>query len=625
MLSHKQARGVFVWLPPLEKLFRNSQKVTLALVFTLAAILIAATDVVIDQSRTPGTTKINYSELYRIAETGAAVSVIVESDTVTVQNSQGGVLQATVTSDAIRQGVVEEFRKKNVPVEFRPPQTNWTTTLLTWGTPILTVLLLGFIGWRVYASMNGGVSKFAQANQDGKQRVSFEDVAGVDEAASELAETIQFLRDPARFGRLGGRAPRGILLYGPPGTGKTLLARAAAGEAGVPFLLASGSSFQEKFAGVGASRVRKLFAQGKKAAPCIIFIDEIDALGRQRGRGNDSATADQDQTLNQLLIEMDGFDQNSSIVVIGSTNRPDVLDRALTRPGRFDREIAVNLPDVRGREAILRVHARKMQLDPQLDLNWVARGTPGFSGADLANILNEAAIDATRDDSEGVSRKNIEFARDRMLMGAERHGFMMDEDERYATAVHEAGHVAVGVTVRHGDPIHKVSILPRGRALGVTQSLPERDRLMKKREYLEDQIAVLLGGRAAEQVLLSTMTAGASNDIQRAVEMARAMVSEYGMSPLGPIYLGDPRTEQLSQNLLDRVEEAVNEIINTQLARACEVVTAKQASIARLVELLLEHDTVEADGIEQCFAPERLMAPTALLNPPVPIPQPAQA
>jgi cell division protease FtsH len=306
------------------------------------------------------------------------------------------------------------------------------------------------------------------------------------------------------------------------------------------------------------------------------------------------------------LIEMDGFDQSSSIVVIGSTNRPDVLDHALTRPGRFDREIAVNLPDVRGREAILRVHARKLQLDPGLDLGWVARGTPGFSGADLANLLNEAAIAATRDNSAGVARAHIEFARDRLLMGAERQGFMMDQDERYATAVHEAGHVALGLAVKNGDPIHKVSILPRGRALGVTQSLPERDRLMKKREYLEDQIAVLLGGRAAEQILLSTMTAGASNDIQRAVEIARSMVSEFGMSPLGPIYIGDASAHSnsapLSQNLLDRVEEAVNNIINTQLARACEVVTTKQESITRLVELLLEHDTVEADGIEQCFA-----------------------
>ena len=587
---------------PIRKIVSSSPRVTLVLAATTAAVLIAATAIIVYQSRVPRVTKINYSELYQIAETGSAVSLSIESDTLRVQNKQGASLEATVTSDAIRQGLVEQFRKNNVPIEFRPVQTSWTTNVLTWGVPILTVLLMGFIGWRVYASMNGGVGSFSLANRNGKKDVSFADVAGVDEASSELTETIDFLRDPARFGRLGGRVPRGILLYGPPGTGKTLLARATAGEAGVPFLLASGSSFQEKFAGVGASRVRRLFAEGKKLSPCIIFIDEIDALGRQRGRGNDSATADQDQTLNQLLIEMDGFDQNAAVVVIGSTNRPDVLDRALTRPGRFDREIAVNLPDVRGREAILRVHARKMELDLALDLSWVARGTPGFSGADLANLLNEAAIAATRDNSEAVGRAHIEYARDRILMGAERHGFMIDEDERYATAVHEAGHVAVGLAVKNGDPIHKVSILPRGRALGVTQSLPERDRLMKKREYLEDQIAVLLGGRAAEQVLLSTMTAGASNDIQRAVEIARSMVSEFGMSPLGPIYFGDPRNEPISQTLLDRVEEAVNEIISAQLNRACEVVTEQKDSIARLVELLLELDTVEADDIQRCFA-----------------------
>jgi cell division protease FtsH len=612
---------------PIKKIVSRSQRVTLILVAaSVAAVLIVAIAAIIRPGSAPQISKINYSELYQIAETGSAVSLAIESDTLTVQSKQGVSLQALVTSDAIRQGLIEQFRKNNVPIEFRPVQTSWTTTLLTWGVPVVTVLLLGAIGWRVYASMNGGVGSFSMTNQNGKQSVSFGDVAGVDEATSELSETIDFLRDPARFGRLGGRVPRGILLYGPPGTGKTLLARAVAGEAGVPFLLASGSSFQEKFAGVGASRVRRLFAEGKKLSPCIIFIDEIDALGRQRGRGNDSATADQDQTLNQLLIEMDGFDQGSAIVVIGSTNRPDVLDRALTRPGRFDREIAVNLPDVRGREAILRVHARRMQLDQELDLSWVARGTPGFSGADLANLLNEAAIAATRDNSEAVGRTHIEYARDRILMGAERHGFMMDQDERYATAVHEAGHVAVGMTVKNGDPIHKVSILPRGRALGVTQSLPERDRLMKKREYLEDQIAVLLGGRAAEQILLSTMTAGASNDIQRAVEIARSMVSEFGMSPLGPIYLGDPRTEPLSQSLLDRVEEAVNNIINTQLAKACDVVTSKQESIARLVELLLEYDTVEADGIERCFAAKQTTQLGRAPNIPpqlAPMPQPA--
>jgi len=596
---------------PIRKIVSRSGKVAFFSSISTAAILLVIGAVVFYQSRLPHPTTITYSQLYQIAETGSAASLAIESDTLTVRTLQGTSLQAIVTSDAIRQGLVEQFRKNNVPVEFRPAQTSLSATVLTWGVPIFIVAMLGLIGWRVYASMNGGIGSFQMANRSGSSDVSFEDVAGVDEAAAELAETIDFLKDPERFGRLGGRAPRGILLYGPPGTGKTLLARAVAGEAGVPFLLASGSSFQEKFAGVGASRVRRLFAEGKKVSPCIIFIDEIDALGRQRGRGNDSATADQDQTLNQLLIEMDGFDQGSKIVVMGSTNRPDVLDRALTRPGRFDREIAVNLPDVRGREAILRVHARKLQLESELDLSWVARGTPGFSGADLANLLNEAAIAATRDNAAAVGRSHIEFARDRILMGAERHGFMMDQDERYATAVHEAGHVAVGMAVKNGDPIHKVSILPRGRALGVTQSLPERDRLMKKREYLEDQIAVLLGGRAAEQILLSTMTAGASNDIQRAVEIARSMVSEFGMSPLGPIYLGDPRTDPLSQNLLDRVEEAVNNIVNAQLARACEVVGSQQLAIGRLVEMLLEFDTVEADGIEHCFSP----APANVLPP----------
>ena len=601
---------------PIKKKVSRSQRSLVAVSATAAVILTVITGVLIYQSRTPAIHIINYSELYRIAETGAAVSLIVESDTLTIQTREGLLLQATVTSEPFRQGVIEQFRKKNVAIEFRQLQPSLAVTLITWLAPLFTCLLLGVVGWRVYVAMNGRGS-FSLVNHAGKPNVSFADVAGVDEATAELSETIEFLKDPVRFGRLGGRAPRGILLYGPPGSGKTLLARAAAAEAGVPFLSVSGSSFQEKFAGVGASRVRRLFAEGKKLSPCIIFIDEIDALGRQRGRSNDSAATDQDQTLNQLLIEMDGFDQTSSIVVIGSTNRPDVLDRALIRPGRFDREIAVNLPDVRGREAILRVHARRLQLDSELDLGWVARGTPGFSGADLANLLNEAAIKATRDNSEAVGRTHIEYARDRILMGAERHAFLIDEDERYATAVHEAGHVAVGLAVENGDPIHKVSILPRGRALGVTQSLPERDRLMKRREYLEDQIAVLLGGRAAEQVLLSTMTAGASNDIQRAVEIARSMVSEFGMSPLGPIFVGD---DLQSQGLLDRVEDAVNSIINTQLERACKVVGSERESIARLVERLLEQDTVEATEIQQCFQ----AVPLVSLPPPnVQPPQPA--
>ena len=577
---------------------RTRKVALLGLAITTLSFLITASIVTYFRQQPP-VQKINYSQLYNFAEAGGAVALSVEGETMTMTKADGTLVEATVTGEAAQHEVVQMFRKQNVPVEFKPLQPGLISTVLSWVLPILTLGLIGFASWRIYASMSGRGS-FELENHNGKQDVGFEDVAGVDEARAELTETIEFLRNPERFSRLGGRVPRGILLYGPPGTGKTLLARAAAKEAGVAFLAASGSSFQEKFAGLGAARVRHLFAKGRKLSPCIIFIDEVDALGRQRGRGGDSASADQDQTLNQLLVEMDGFDQSTAVVVIASTNRPDILDKALTRPGRFDREIAVNLADVSGREAILKVHARNLTLEDGLDLQWIARGTPGFSGAELANLMNEAAIAATRDDAPAISRPHIEFARDRILMGAERQGFMMDDDERYATAVHEAGHVAVGLAVENGDPIHKVSILPRGRALGVTQSLPERDRFMKKREYLEDQIALLLGGRAAEQVLLSTMTAGASNDIERAVEIARAMVSEFGMSRLGPIHLGQP-DQQRSQSLLDKVEEATTELINEQLERACAIVSAERESIGRLVEMLMERDTLDADEIASCF------------------------
>jgi cell division protease FtsH len=584
---------------------RTRRVAVIALAIATISFVTAAT--ILNYLRTqPPVQKINYSQLYTMAEAGGAVALQVEGETLTVTKADGTLVEATVTGATAQDKVVEMFRKSNVPVEYRPLQPGLLSTVVSWLLPVLTLGLIGVAGWRIYASMSGRGS-FELENHCGKQDVGFEDVAGVDEARAELTETIEFLRNPARFSRLGGRVPRGILLYGPPGTGKTLLARAAAKEAGVAFLAASGSSFQEKFAGLGAARVRHLFAKGRKLSPCIIFIDEVDALGRQRGRGGDSASADQDQTLNQLLVEMDGFDQSTAVVVIASTNRPDILDKALTRPGRFDREIAVNLADVSGREAILKVHARNLKLEDGLDLKWIARGTPGFSGAELANLMNEAAIAATRDDSQAVGRKHVEIARDRILMGAERQGFMMDDDERYATAVHEAGHVAVGLAVENGDPIHKVSILPRGRALGVTQSLPERDRFMKKREYLEDQIALLLGGRAAEQVLLSTMTAGASNDIERAVEIARRMVSEFGMSRLGPIHLGQP-DQPHSQSLLDKVEEATNELINAQLERACAIVTTEQDSIGRLVAMLMERDTLDAEEILSCFRREERAA-----------------
>lgn len=576
---------------------RTRKVAIIGLSLIIPSLVVAS--IAVYQSQLSTVQTINYSQLYSLADAGGVVALSVEGETLTVTKADGSRVVATVPVGPTQHEVAQLFRQKNVPVEFHPVQPGLLSDVVSWVLPIFTLALIGFAGWKVYSSMSGRGS-FELENHSGKQDVGFEDVAGVDEARAELTETIEFLRNPERFSRLGGRVPRGILLYGPPGTGKTLLARAAAKEAGVAFLSASGSSFQEKFAGLGAARVRHLFTKGRKLSPCIIFIDEVDALGRQRGRGGDSASADQDQTLNQLLVEMDGFDQSSAVVVIASTNRPDILDKALTRPGRFDREIAVNLADVSGREAILKVHARNLKLEEGLDLQWIARGTPGFSGAELANLMNEAAIAATRDDSPAVARKHIEIARDRILMGAERQGFMMDDDERYATAVHEAGHVAVGLAVENGDPIHKVSILPRGRALGVTQSLPERDRFMKKREYLEDQIALLLGGRAAEQVLLSTMTAGASNDIERAVEIARRMVSEFGMSRLGPIHLGQA-DQQRSQSLLDKVEEATTELINEQLERACAVVTAEKESIGRLVELLMERDTLDAEEIASCF------------------------
>ena len=591
---------------PTPRVSVRTRRVALVGLAIITFSLVIAAAIATYQRHQPPLQKINYSQLYTLAESGGAVALSVEGETLTVTKADGTLQEAIVTGETTQAGIVQLFRQKNVPVEFRPLQPGMLSSVVSWALPILMLGLVGVVGWRIYSSMSGRGS-FELENHNGKQDVGFEDVAGVDEARAELTETIEFLRNPARFSRLGGRVPRGILLYGPPGTGKTLLARAAAKEAGVAFLAASGSSFQEKFAGLGAARVRHLFAKGRKLSPCIIFIDEIDALGRKRGRGGDSATADQDQTLNQLLVEMDGFDQSSAVVVIASTNRPDILDKALTRPGRFDREIAVNLADVNGREAILKVHSRNLKLEDGLDLTWIARGTPGFSGAELANLMNEAAIAATRDDATSIARKHVEFARDRILMGAERQGFMMDEDERYATAVHEAGHVAVGLAVENGDPIHKVSILPRGRALGVTQSLPERDRFMKKREYLEDQIALLLGGRAAEQVLLSTMTAGASNDIERAVEIARAMVSEFGMSRLGPIHLGQP-DQQRSQSLLDKVEECTTELINEQLERACAIVTAESDSIGRLVAMLMERDTLDAEEIASCFKRETVRA-----------------
>jgi cell division protease FtsH len=583
----------------LSRLKSNSQKMA----FVAGSLILLAAAIYgirVYVRHQPSVKNINYTELRALSDNPSAIaSLTVDGELMLVTGRDGSLSQSTVPPQA-QQEIIAAYFSHKIPIEFRSLKTNNVTVALGYIFPLMLLGGFGLLAWKISGVVGGNSGNFQLANSQGHQKVTFFDVAGVDEAKAELSETIEFLRDPETFGRLGGRAPRGILLSGPPGTGKTLLARAAANEAGVAFLSASGSSFQEKYVGVGAQRVRRLFAEARRLAPCVVFIDEIDAMGRQRGRGGDSASAEQDQTLNQLLVEMDGFDQLFGVVVIASTNRPDILDSALTRPGRFDREIMVNLADARGREAILNVHSKNLKIEEGLDLKWIARGTPGFSGADLANLLNESAIAATRDGSSAIARKHIEYARDKILMGVERAGFRMDEEERYVTAVHEAGHVAVGLLVENGDPIHKVSILARGRALGVTQSLPERDRLMKKRNYLEDQIAVLLGGRAAEQMILDTMTAGASNDIERAVEIARKMVAEFGMSPLGPIHLGKPEDPH-SQALLDRIDAATSDIIKAQLERACEIVQTRHAEIMKLVEALLEHDTLEAEEIHSCF------------------------
>jgi cell division protease FtsH len=541
---------------------------------------------------------IGYTELSALAQRGEARAVHVHGNRFVVERATGDSVSALVDDADARHALVDRFAAAHVPLDFAASEAAPAAGAL----PVLGLLvMLGVVGAYTVANRRRGrahISQFKGTSPGPK--VGFADVAGMDEVKEALAETVEFLKNPARFGRLGGRAPRGVLLTGAPGTGKTLLARAVATEAGVPFLSASGSSFQEMFVGVGASRVRSLFAEARKVAPCIVYIDEIDAVGRARGRGSDSASGDHDQTLNQLLVEMDGFDHTSGIVVIASTNRADILDPAIVRPGRFDRQIVVPLPDLRGRLEILNVHARPIELEEQVDLAHVAKATPGFSGAELANLLNEAAILAARENAGAVEISHIERARDRVLMGMERRGVLVDEDERYTTAVHEAGHAAVGVAAPHTDPVHKVSILPRGRALGVTCSLPDKERLMYKREYLLDQIAMMLGGRAAEMEILGTMTAGAADDIERAAGLARRMVAELGMSDLGPICVKDGHGAP-SQALLDRVEEATRQLLDEELARARAIVRERRAGIDRLVNDLLARETLDGEEILACF------------------------
>ncbi|MGH9355788.1 MAG: ATP-dependent zinc metalloprotease FtsH [Terriglobia bacterium] len=439
-------------------------------------------------------------------------------------------------------------------------------------------------------------------------RVTFEDVAGIDEAKAELEEIVDFLKDPQRFQRLGGKIPKGCLLVGPPGTGKTLLARAIAGEANVPFFTISGSDFVERFVGVGASRVRDLFEQGKKNAPCIIFIDEIDAVGRHRGAGLGGGHDEREQTLNQLLVEMDGFESNEGVILIAASNRPDVLDPALLRPGRFDRRVVVPRPDVGGREGILKVHTKKIPLSEDVDVSVLARGTPGFSGADLANLVNEAALLAARENRKQVSMYDFEAAKDKVLMGTARKSLILSDDEKKNTAYHEAGHALVALTVPHADPLHKVTIIPRGMALGVTMQLPTDDKHTYTRDYLESQLAIMMGGRVAEELFLNHITTGAGNDIEQATELGRKMVCEFGMSDLGPLAYGKNQQEiflgrdlatqrDFSEDTAIKIDQEVKKFVMTGYQRAKDILSARRDAMVRVAEALLIREVLDGSEV----------------------------
>ncbi len=466
-------------------------------------------------------------------------------------------------------------------------------------------------------AMSFGKSRARLLSMCSRRKVTFKDVAGVDEAKEELKEIIEFLREAQKFQKLGGRIPKGVLLIGPPGTGKTLLARAIAGEASVPFFSISGSDFVEMFVGVGASRVRDLFEQGKKNAPCIIFIDEIDAVGRHRGAGLGGGHDEREQTLNQLLVEMDGFESNDGVILIAATNRPDVLDPALLRPGRFDRRVIVDRPDIRGREEVLRVHSKKVPMAEDVNLNILARGTPGFSGADLANMVNEAALTAARYNRKSVHMYDFEVAKDKVLMGAERKSMLLTDDEKRDTAYHEAGHVLVAALRNHSDPLHKVTIIPRGMALGVTMHLPEEDKHTVTKDYLETQLAILMGGRCAEEIFMNRQTTGAGNDIVRATELARKMVCEYGMSDLGPLTYGKKEQEvflgrdiaqarDYSDDTAKQIDVAVRKFVDDGYRSAHKILEDNADIMHRMSAALLERETLDKIEIDLIIAGKEL-------------------
>lgn len=555
---------------------------------------------------------IPYTEFLNQVDQGDVKEVNIQGRTISGQTHNNQSFQTYAPDDP---GLVNHLIAKNIRINAEPPEeTSLLTSILISWFPILLLIGVWIFFMRQMQGSNGKAMSFGRSRarmitQD-QGKVTFADVAGVDEAKEELAEVVEFLSNPRKFTRLGGRIPKGVLLVGPPGTGKTLLARAVAGEAGVPFFSISGSDFVEMFVGVGASRVRDLFVQGKKNAPCLIFIDEIDAVGRQRGAGLGGGHDEREQTLNQLLVEMDGFESNEGVILIAATNRPDVLDPALLRPGRFDRQVVVPTPDLRGRQRILDVHVRKTPLSADVNTEVLAKGTPGFSGADLENLVNEAALQAAKLNQDQVNMADFEYAKDKVLMGKERRSLILSDEEKKITAYHEAGHALAARKLPGTDPIHKVSIIPRGRALGVTMQLPEEDRHGYSRSYLRNNLVVLLGGRVAEELVLDEITTGAGNDIERASKMARKMVCEWGMSDaIGPQAVGSHEEEvflgrewghsnQVSPDMARLVDSEVKSLIDEAKQRCRTILEENIDKLHAIAEALLERETISGQDIE---------------------------
>ncbi|MGQ9688797.1 MAG: ATP-dependent zinc metalloprotease FtsH [Desulfobaccales bacterium] len=563
--------------------------------------------------QTRSKTALSYTQFLELVRGDKVKSVILQGEEITGEQKDGRHFKSYAPQDP---DLVKLLQRQGVEITAKPKDDNpWYTTLLVSWLPMLVLVGIWIFFMRQMQSGGGKAMSFGKSRArlmtESSVKVTFKDVAGIEEAKEEVAEIIEFLKDPKKFTRLGGRIPKGVLLVGAPGSGKTLLARAIAGEAGVPFFSISGSDFVEMFVGVGAARVRDLFIQAKKNSPCIIFIDEIDAVGRHRGAGLGGGHDEREQTLNQLLVEMDGFEANEGVILIAATNRPDVLDPALLRPGRFDRQVVVPIPDLKGREAILKVHTRRTPLSPQVDLSILARSTPGFSGADLENLVNEAALVAARGNREAVTMEDFEHAKDKVLMGTERKSLILSDRERTNTAYHEAGHTLVARLLPGTDPIHKVTIIPRGRALGVTQQLPLDERHTYPKDYLMATLTVLLGGRAAEDLVFNQFTTGAGNDLERATDLARKMVCNWGMSEeLGPITFGRReehvflgreihQTKDFSEETARLIDHAMKNLVEGAYQRAKDLLATHRAQLQALAQALLERETLDAQEVDQ--------------------------